>query len=276
MRGESHVLPGGLILDDDRRLTRVELRPLTGFEEEWIAGHPDAPSAEIATHLLSACVVRLDDATTSRDLVQRLLVGDRDYVILQLRRITLGDRIQAVFACPACGAKLDVTFSTDAIPVERRPQEVGVYDLSLDCTEGCPRTVRFRLPRGADQECVASLDADTAVRVLLERCVQDDGGTPLSDRERDAVIAAMDQLAPKVEVELELACTECAHCFVESFDTSAFFFGEMRMGGEQFVREIHWLALYYHWSEEQILALTRARRRKYLSILADTLDSPGR
>ena len=35
-------------------------------------------------------------------------------------------------------------------------------------------------------------------------------------------------------------------------------------------REVHTLALRYHWSEGEILALTRPRRRRYLELLAES------
>src|SRR5262245_13546640 len=94
-------LPGGLIDADGRRLAVAELRPLTGAEEDWLASNPGVPSARAVTRLLSACLVRLDDVDADVDLVRRLLVGDRDYLMLQLRRITLGDKIGAVFNCTA-------------------------------------------------------------------------------------------------------------------------------------------------------------------------------
>src|SRR5438093_13466145 len=107
------LLPGGLVLEGDRIATRAELRPLTGREEEWMAEHAAAPNAVTVTHLLSSCLIRLDDFTVSEDLVRQLLVGDRDYLMLQLRRLTLGDDFQAVIACMKCGGKMDVNFEAD-------------------------------------------------------------------------------------------------------------------------------------------------------------------
>ena len=65
----------------------------------------------------------------------------------------------------------------------------------------------------------------------------------------------------------ELTCPECERDFLAPFDTTAFFFQEMRLRREALLREVHLLALYYHWSEADILALTRERRRMYLALL---------
>jgi len=58
---------------------------------------------------------------------------------------------------------------------------------------------------------------------------------------------------------------------VAPFDTTAFFFSEMKINGGQLLREIHSLAFYYHWSEAEIMGLPRDRRRAYLGLLRDAL-----
>lgn len=264
-------LPGGLVLEDGRRLSQVELRPLTGHEEEWLAAHTGTPGAKTVTRLLSTCLIELDGKPVNYKQVQRLLVGDRDYLMLQLRRITLGDRFRAVIVCPVCDAKMDVDFTTDEVPIERHPQKEATYTLDLDSEPERCRTVRFRLPNGGDQEAVLGLDIESAVDTLLDRCLIDTGGMPLSLAERNAVSNAMEQLAPEVNLELELTCPECAHSFVEPFDITAFFFQEMRVNAHLLLREIHHLAFYYHWNEVNILSLTRERRRAYLALLSEAL-----
>lgn len=264
-------LPGGLIVEENRRLSEVELLPLTGYEEEWLARHPRTPSAQVVTRLLSACLARIDDTAPSHDLVRRLLVGDRDYLVLQLRRLTLGDEFQAVMMCPACRAKMDVTVQASEIPIEQRPQAASCYTLGLPRAERPARMVRFRLPTGADQESVLGMDLTAAVDALLNLCILDDGGESLSHEEYMVFVAEMDQLAPQLEVELDLTCPECAHMFLAPFDPITFFFQEMRINSDQLLHEIHLLAFYYHWSEAEILSLRRDRRRAYLSLLSDAL-----
>lgn len=261
-------LPGGLVLEDGRKLGRAELRPLTGREEEWVAQHADAPSAHIATKLLSACFVRLEDVKVNSEIIDRLLVGDRDYLILQLRRMTLGDRFAAVFSCPACKRAMDVEFLARDIVIEPRPQNTTAYSWQA---EDAQRVVRYRLPNGADQKAVADLSPAEAVDALLARCVIEDGGTPLTVAERTAVIAEMDRLAPQIDLELDLKCPECDHSFTTPFDCSSFFFSEIRAQSRHLIREVHYLALHYHWSEAEILDLQRDRRRRYLALLNETL-----
>jgi hypothetical protein len=263
-------LPGGLVLDDGRRLGRAELRPLTGREEEWLTQHAGMASAHLATKLLSACFVRLEEEPVNSEIIDKLLVGDRDYLILQLRRMTLGDRFAAVFSCPACKRAMDVEFLAQDISIEPRLQNTVAYTWASDDAQ---RVVRYRLPNGADQEAVADLRAGDAVEALLARCVIDDGGTPLSNEERVAVIAEMDARAPQIDLELELNCPECGHSFTTPFDCTSFFFSEIRAQSRHLIREVHYLALHYHWSETEILNLQRDRRRRYLALLNEDIKT---
>jgi hypothetical protein len=265
-------LPGGLVRDGEPPLRQVELRPLRGFEEEWLARNAHAPNALAVTELLGACVARVGAEPPSRELVRGMLVGDRDFLVLELRRLTLGETVHAVLDCPACDGRMDVDFRAGEVPVERRPHTMAVHRLELDGSAGRARTVRFRLPTGADQEAVLEPGPEHAAEALLARCLVDDGGTALSAEELARVADAIEALAPQLELELELTCPECAHAFVTWFDLTAFFLDEIRGGWAQLLREVHHLAFHYHWSEAAILGLTRERRRAYLALLSEALQ----
>jgi hypothetical protein len=272
-RADSVVaLPGGLILEDSRRIDHAELQPLTGKEEEWLASHPSVPNAVAASRLLTDCLVRLGDLSPTSDLVGKLLVGDRQFLILQLRRLTLGDRFDAVMLCPACAGKMDVTFEAAEIPVDAHPQTALSYPLELaEDSRGPARNIRFRLPNGADQEAILAVSSEAAVEALLTQCLLDDGGRALSPAEQEAVSDAMERLAPQIDLQLDLTCPACSYAFTAPFDTNGFFFDEMRIGARQMLREVHQLAFYYHWNESEILSLRRDRRRAYLGLLSDEL-----
>jgi hypothetical protein len=268
-RERTFCLPGGLVADGDGCARIAVLRPLSGREEEWLAQHRDTPNALRVTRLLEACLCQLDDAPVSSGTAERLLVADRDYLMLQLRRITLGDSIWAIIDCPACEAKMDVNFQASDVPVQPRLQEKAVYALET-VSEGRERTIQFRLPTGEDQEVIATMGTEEAVATLLDRCVLDDGGLSLTDEEAAMLSDAMAEHSPDVDLQLDLNCPECTHAFSTEFDTTAFFLDEMSVRGDQLLREVHTLALFYHWSEAEILGLVRDRRRAYLDLVNES------
>jgi len=263
-------LPGG-VAEQGQRLREAELRPLSGREEDWLVRNPVAPSALSVTRLLSGCLLRVGDHEVTTESVRQLLVGDRDFLVLNLRRLTLGENFHAVVTCPACDKKMDVSFKATDVPIETPAKVEASYELRLAAAADRERTVRFRLPTGADQESVLGVSVESAVDRLLSRCLLDDGGLPLDQDERQQLVDAIESHAPRVELELALQCPECEKDFVFPFDTTAFFLQELRSNGRNLLREIHSLAFYYHWSEAEILNLDRERRRAYLSLLTDEL-----
>ena len=252
----------------------AELRPLSGHEEDWLARHPAAPSATAVTELLSRCLVSVAGRQVDRERVRELLVGDRDALMLALRRLTFGDTIQAVVVCPTCAEKMDVTFRTDNVGLEADEAQVQPSYSMLLGQPPAVREIRYRLPTGADQEAVLGLAAEAARGKLFERCVLSDGGIALDTAEQEAVELAMERAAPRIDLDLDLACPSCGAAFTLGFDTTAFFLQELRNGARALLREFHSLAFHYHWSEPEILALDRRRRRAYLSLLTDQLSQP--
>jgi hypothetical protein len=116
--------------------------------------------------------------------------------------------------------------------------------------------------------------------LLLARCVQRIG---TEERPAAARVAAlpvpvraaleerMRQLAPKVELTMEAVCAECGRTFAAPFDLRRFFLGELRTDRELLTREVHFLAFHYHWGEQEIMAMTREKRRRYVDVLAAAL-----
>src|SRR5262245_60146488 len=126
-------LPGGLCLDDGGVATEAELRPLAGADEEWLAwAAPDLPTAVAVTEVLARTVTRIGPIDApGADGCRALLVGDRDYLVLWLRRLTLGTHFAARLACPACGEPVDIEFEADDVPVERRPQTGLLHEVEV-------------------------------------------------------------------------------------------------------------------------------------------------
>jgi hypothetical protein len=276
------LLPGGFW--DDRGVLHREfdLAPLTGREEELLAARAAARPAALVTEVISRCVARLGDISpVTPEVARQLLVADRHYLLLQLRRVTFGDQVRATLTCPwtECGERMSVDFSIDALPVEppahRAPHHTAVLK------DG--KEIAFRLPTGADQEELSgrlAVNEAEALTALLARCVLNlDGERP--DADRIAALPALTRLeieermrraAPKVEQTLDAACAECGRTFVAPFDIHRFFFGELRTDTTLLYQEVHYLAYHYHWSESEIMAMTRDKRHQYIDVLADAIE----
>lgn len=270
----SVTLPGGLLIDGGSPLRNAVIRPPTGREEEWLEAQRGTGPATV-TALIEACLVDLEGATVNRDLARRLLAGDRDYLVLELRRMSLGDEVQAVVSCPHCDEKLDVDFRISDVPVKVRPATSETYDIVVGHGRATRRRIRFRLPTGADQEAMAEAVGPDPVDLLLRRCVVEVDPESIGDADREAVAEAMGEHAPEIDLELDLTCPACETAFIVPFDTTGFFLSELRRTGRQMLRQVHLLALHYHWTEADILSLPSVRRRRYLAMLGESVLPVG-
>src|SRR5205807_623865 len=155
--------------------------------------------------------------------LRALTVADRDYLLLALRRLTYGERIALVLTCPreGCGARMDVDVTIDDIPVEPRPIEPR-YHLALPGPDGAPRPVEI---------------------------------AALSPESRDAIEREIELRSPRVELEMGTACPECGHELEAAIDPAGLVIDEVRRGRASFDREIHTLALHYHWPLRELLGM---------------------
>ena len=100
------VFPGG-ILFEGRCHKRLRVRELNGADEERLTSHRYASGAEQVTDFLVHVIEEIENlaAPIDPDLVSRMLIGDRDYLLLWLRQTTIGDRVDQVMRCPNPGSR---------------------------------------------------------------------------------------------------------------------------------------------------------------------------
>ncbi|HET7536469.1 MAG TPA: hypothetical protein VFJ90_08450 [Candidatus Didemnitutus sp.] len=242
------------------------MRGLTAAEalELWERGSGESPVRR-ALLLLAPVCPDLGPAA-----LERLPLGERDALLLDLRERTFGSALSSTTACPACGGQVQADFTTRSI---RAPRKNRKENWELD-HQGV--TARFRLLDSLDLEAVTqAADEESARRALLGRCLATAGGTrgdtPDVSEFSDAFVTALaTRLAdadPQADVSLALDCPGCGHRWDAPFDIAGFFWIELQSYARRLLQEIHELASAYGWTEAQILALTPARRAAYLELV---------
>jgi hypothetical protein len=282
-------LPGGYIDRAGAVHQEVEIGSLSGREEELLASYDGWQRASLVTTLLSRCTRRLGTIhPVSEEVTRDLLVADRQYLLLKLREVTFGDRVQATMICPqpACRAKVDLDFSTRDVPVKASSDKGPVHEVQLspeaafvDGEGKAHRNAAFRLPTGSDQEAVIPVlmcDEARAAAMLLERCLlgplANVNAEQLSPLARMELEAHMEALAPRVELTMEGSCPECGQAFAVPFDLEGFIFAELKTSRDLLYREVHYLAYHYHWSEQEIMTMPKEKRRHYIEVLAEEIE----
>lgn len=287
-------LPGGYVDDNDVVHREVEIIPLSGREEELLTVHQRREVASLVTTVLQRCVQRIGTIDPiTEDVIGNLLVADRQYLLLKLRELTLGDYVRATICCPwpGCGKKIMVSFMINDIPVTESIDKGPIYRMELSPeaafvseSEDAYREVTFRLPNGGDQKLISPLlvqNEAQALTLLLQRCLHSIGSFQhpkqdvvdrLSPLARMEIEQQMEAVAPKVELTMESKCPECGRDYAVPFDIQHFFFGELQTSRDLLYREVHYLAYHYHWSEREIMDMPQQKRRTYIEILAEEIE----
>lgn len=170
--GETHVTLARGINRDGTWYRDAEVRELNGYDEEAIAAVGQSGDAyRVFDTLLMRGVVSVGGEPMSRKVAGELLIGDREALVLGIRRATFGPEI--IFErlpCTACGEPTDLTVPLDAIPsVQLDDPDRVEYEVPLRHGE----TAVVRLPTGADQAAVFGIKNNRAKQdsEILSRCV---------------------------------------------------------------------------------------------------------
>jgi hypothetical protein len=187
----------------------------------------------------------------------------RDAALLQLHRERFGQTLRCAAQCPGCGVALELE-----LPVEQLiPASVPETDLRIR-TQGFE--VDYRLPTGED---IASVNDERALAercVIAARVVAD--GSPISASALPAgaladMQDAMAVLHPAGGLCLQVTCAECGACWDADLDVAMFVAARAWVDAMRVVGEVHELAAAYGWTEAEVLAVPRARRRRYLDLV---------
>lgn len=242
------------------------MRALSAAEllDVWEIGAGQPAVERMLTLLAAAC------PELSRAALAQLSIGQRDAYLLTLREWTFGPQLRGLATCPACGERLELTFTVAEIRVAPPQSPEGPLTLSVAGYE-----VQFRLPNSADLLALEAQPDPAAANQILECCllnVQHGGeavsAAALPPEVTAAVVAAMAQADPQADVRLALTCPACGHAWQALFDIAAFFWHEINTWANRLLREVHRLASAYGWREADILALGPRRRQAYLELLS--------
>src|SRR5258708_9392801 len=181
------------------------LRELRGHDEEAVS----ASDTSDAIALLDRLLAETPGAAVGPGRAAELTAADRDKVLCAVHLRELGDRVEGTVRCKGCSQPFDLDFKLSDLvksvrtdpheppgPIAR--EERSIFRLA-DGT-------RFRLPSGADELAVLALPQERREDELLRRCILPGATRPPDPR---AVSAAMEAVAPLIDLPLAAHCPDC-------------------------------------------------------------------
>jgi hypothetical protein len=154
----------------------AEVRELNGYDEEAIARfqamNPDAGNVPaVLNRVAELATVAIDGHKPTLNDIESLLVGDRNILIMAIRRLTYGPEVAGSVQCPSCLEQNEVSVDpwTD---LEFVPYK-GEFFTEIELRHGSRVTMRMML--AGDQSTAFTREMTMAERnsILLERLVMD-------------------------------------------------------------------------------------------------------
>ncbi|HUU43435.1 MAG TPA: hypothetical protein VMX57_06620 [Planctomycetota bacterium] len=248
-------LPCGAILPDGTVHRAAEVVKMKGETRAAVA-RKDVKSdfAKASDIILSQCLKRVGPSTTaSREALGRMVLGDRDFLMLETRRISMSDELKANLPCPHAGCKrtIEVIYQLDEIEVRRIPDEARIvhegrlcFRVDTKAIDGTPVKALCRFPVGADQHALQPHYRSNEVRAnyrLYAMCLLQWDGAPATDKDfkffedmdvdlLDAFEEAFVSAQPGPIWEQEVECPNCSGPIRFSFEGSDFLYRPPRRG----------------------------------------------
>lgn len=196
-------------------------------------------------------------------------VGERTAALLALLRESEGaEAIAITLRCAAagCGARLEIELPHAAFAVVPPTSETSASEtITIHRDDG--DAFSLRRPTGEDLHAWGALRPVSREQALMAMLTSlSIAGAP---RPGDAARAAeaLAEADPLVAFSVVCACPICGHEAEHEVDLEGLVLQRLAARQRALLREVHTLASRYGWTESEILAVTPARRARYLELI---------
>lgn len=226
------TLPGGYLNAAGEVISEVEVRELTGKDEEAIA--KSANVGKLISAIISRGTVKIGDEPATEDMLEQMFAGDRDAVLIGIYKATFGDTADLTAFCAGCEDYKSLQINVDEdIQVIRLADPITDRKFSV---KGKKHEYTLVLPNGKTQkELLSNADKTLAelTTVLLEGTVREIDGRPVFNKaqvqeigvaDRRVLASALDKksFGPVFE-EVKAACPDCGGEVVSPINVGTLF-----------------------------------------------------
>jgi hypothetical protein len=241
-------LPGGL-WHKGQVHREAEITPMTGMTRKAIARkEARANPSKVTDTILSQCIKRIGPfSNITSKVLDSLVLGDKDFLLLEIRRVSMGDTFKSNVTCASCKNDIEVTFHIDELEVIRTgDNDVEVIDeervfriqdekLKIDAV--------LRYPLGSDQSALVGVADRNPVEAnfkLYAECMLEWAGekgpfrSTFFERMPVMVLDEFEDLFAKAQpgpvFEQSVGCPACAANIEFTFEGSDFLFRPPKRG----------------------------------------------
>lgn len=210
-------LPAGILDPFDGVKNTAEVRELNGADEEAISRINDSGKALLS--ILDRAVLKIGEEPATKDLLDGLLAGDREVLLLAIRKATFGSDIQLGPTCPNCGE--DQIFNIDLdkdVEIKELKEEDRYFSVTVKAGK-----VDMTLPTGSAQKDLISATNKNVAEldsILLKHCITSINGSALvtmqqirdlSIKDRRELLKAISDRNPGPRLgDIKKTCSACS------------------------------------------------------------------
>jgi len=197
-------------------IATAEVRELNGADEEAVARVNDLSKGLML--ILERAVTKLGDKKPDKDILDALLAGDRELLLLAIRKQTFGSEvtIQGAF-CEECPDEMTLTIDLDKDVKMKKLEGSSAFDVA--CNIG---SVKVHLPTGNTQKQLVNSGSKTAPEldsIVLKSCVLEINGQAVLDpnailklsvKDRRTILTAISERNPGPQLSsIKKDCPNC-------------------------------------------------------------------
>lgn len=211
-------LPGGFINADGEVVRTAEVRELNGKDEEAIARANGA--SKVFGTILSRATVSIGGVKPTEQMLDELLIGDRDELLLGIFKTTFGNEVELGAYCNGCRDLKTVQIDVDE-DIKRKVM-LNPEDDRTFMVKGKKNEFLVTLPTGATQKKLLANDEYTTAEqatILLEQTVLEINGRPVITKQQVQNLSLVDRreiveaissrnIGPQFG-ELVVSCPDC-------------------------------------------------------------------
>ncbi|MDI3548126.1 MAG: hypothetical protein PWR10_1778 [Halanaerobiales bacterium] len=209
-----------------------QMREMTTGEEDMLLNRRSGRDTRTINKVLQACLV------SPEVNVMDLLIGDRVFAMIQLRRLTYGDEYAFKVTCPRCNNRFEWEENLGDLKVQYL-QDPAWADPEHRFTFTLPKsgkTIKWRMMRGKDEQKLALLRREFPEAIMssiMALRITEIEGEKMVSRKFLSGLPASDAAAFRGEVEskecgvdttIAIECLDCGNVFDIDLPIGADFF----------------------------------------------------
>ncbi|CAB4123854.1 hypothetical protein UFOVP45_40 [uncultured Caudovirales phage] len=211
-------LPGGYVTDAGEVIKTAEVRELTGKDEEAIAKNPAVGRAILT--ILNRAVVSIGNVRATEEVMDSLLAGDRDALLIGIYKATFGSTAEIESYCGDCAEMKTVEVDVDKDIVTKAL--VDPLESRRFTVKGKNHEFVVGLPTGSLQKNILTnpdKSGPELTTMLLESTVQEIDGQPVFSKVQIQSLGVADRRIIGAELnkrsfgpQLENITVSCPDC----------------------------------------------------------------